>query len=95
VKKEKEPLDWKPVSYQVARQKYGFKIFAKRKFLDARVKSYMIAISVPNSMMYDPVESVPNGIAFQEAKDSIFFYCRLQKDGFTEGPILKIPRKKP
>jgi len=96
-KSDKQPLkeeDWRPIGYENAKLKFGFRVYGKRRFYDSRIKDYIMSTKVPNSLMYEPTDSVPPGCKFQENKDNDFIFLRMLLNGFVEGAILKAPRQK-
>ena len=85
--------DWRPIGYENAKLKFGFRVYGKRRFYDSRIKDYIMSTKVPNSLMFEPTDSVPPNCKFQENKDNDFIFLRMLCGGFTEGAILKVPRK--
>jgi len=85
---EKEPLKWRPMSYESARAKFKFNIFWRK---NGNIAEYRLSLVSPG-MLWNQMTGLPGNSSFEETRTKDFHALRLCKDGLPQSrAFIKIP----
>lgn len=86
--KQREPLKWRPTSYESARAKYKFNIYWRKS---GNIAEYRLSLNSPG-ILWSQMSGLPGNASFEESRTKEFHALRLCKDGIPQnGAFIKIP----